>query len=357
MDPQLAIVIAQFVEKAAGALGEAIGKELAQAIFGDEKNEELTDALGRIESQIREIVLYLNTQLPQVIRQETTAALLDQEVRALKAAYGTVQTLINTYGPALKAGTLGKDKAQGLIDAGNKCFEYGQQLLEQGQEWYFAGIHGFTAGAEAYVLAIKLDGDYAGLLPERAKAFSQLVAPWLQHDSPNGTSFVDISSSLQRTLQDGTQAVSEMRGKGNQHFLLSWIYEPANTLRVGFCTFAMNEDLSLIGNPLRTSAYEFPDGHQSNVTVDLPAQFSSLATPRNWWAPPNERPSQRALNMFHAKLRSITDATVTHPPRIAVIQSAVHTIREFQKWIDVLNPAESVKFEDIEATLAGAPGK
>jgi hypothetical protein len=342
-------ILQKGAESLATSLGSTIGSGLGQAFLDallgksaadDAFKTEVMAALGRIEARLDEILDYLYKQLPAVIRRQVDSALIDQERRELKAKLVTVDGLLRTLRLLDRdpnAAELGL-----LIQAGNSSLEMGIRLMQNGQEWYAAGLHAYTSGFAAYTKVVQHVPEFGAALATYSREYLQLITPWLSTGSPHGTSFADMAVRLPEEYGFSQTVINPILDK-RVNYALHWTVRGGPTVQFNQIIQRPYEFLVYGGwFTLSSTSWSFNGDDFANyvgIPGKEPEDVPSLITQAGFQVSPAWTPQRRWVGMadydaFVAKLWWALDAYRNHPTRQTQVAAALTTLGAFKTTLE-----------------------
>ncbi|HRI05283.1 MAG TPA: hypothetical protein PLL77_16215, partial [Pyrinomonadaceae bacterium] len=163
-------------------LGEAIGQELADALFGsdDDANAqfqaEVLQRLTRIEAKLDQIINFLRTELPELVR----GIVKDELISAEKIDLVTASTSVGAIIAQWRSGDRPTESQLDLLEkAGLDAARAGERLLLRGQACHLAGTHGLASLMSACARLGKRRKSSLRSLGFYAKRYAALIQGWI----------------------------------------------------------------------------------------------------------------------------------------------------------------------------------
>ncbi len=232
-------------------VGAKIGQALLGAVIGPandpdaEYKKEVLDRLNAIDSKLSEILVFLETKLATVIREQAGEALAIDAGLKLHAKAITIAGLVKAFDS--HRGAVPKKTVEDLSAAGQEAFEFGLQLMLRGQQWYSGVIHAFATGLSAFSRTMATVDDDVHQLSTYAEQFAAYGKACLASAVPLGywASPSPAETLLMAKLRvDSELAMADVRfaevGGGPTTFLLGYNHVgPMMTIIGGYFSMSM----------------------------------------------------------------------------------------------------------------------
>ena len=227
-------VLQEGAEAAARAMGEAfggaIGGAVVDALLGKSGpsafEANVMSTLNRIDTKLDQVLTFIYTKLPEVVTTAVKKEIITASIHELKSNLTVLQAELAPFqGTTVKPSEHDMSR---VLDGAKDCFRLGEQILRYGQEWYLAGIHAFCAGYAGYVYVSRYRVAYKASLEVYAQKYVELMAPWVQKDSPDGLSFTDVLKRARDNLAAAQSNLEPLRTTSKE-YLVQMVSRPPNS--------------------------------------------------------------------------------------------------------------------------------
>lgn len=176
--------------------GPGIGGPFGAAIFGGstrtEWNEEVDRRLSQIEQKLDSIIAFMSNQLPALVQNALTEALLAQKVNDIKGARVGLGSALVAYQTERSP----ENKAA-LRHEADSIARLGVSLAQNGPAWYAGTILAFTAMSSGYSRLILNDPALLAAFKNYAEEYGAIASRWLDVATSRSVAEVNTTSGAE----------------------------------------------------------------------------------------------------------------------------------------------------------------
>jgi hypothetical protein len=208
------IILEIAAEALASSMGKRIGENLGQkftdVLVGNggasDFEEQVLPVVNRIEEKVDAIAAFLHDELPEIVYNQSTAALMHQYIIQASNKTDTIKGELGTF-----YANRSKENESRLRQAANDLAEVGLQLAKNGPGYESSAISAFAGVMSAFsVLAKKASTAHLAGLKAYADDYLTVVEPWL--DPSNSAGIVSVLQKKQSELEIAQRVVSWLPG-------------------------------------------------------------------------------------------------------------------------------------------------